>query len=97
MKSNGFEMKVSNIFHLQGGHTVFVGSILEEIEFIAKCRVEVILDGKFYKNITIDGEWITERALSNDVRAISTTEPIDLTEQVISQKECRLKQCDRSC
>ena len=91
MKVSRWEMKVLDVFYLTSGHTVLVGRVQDRKELIGKCMVEIILDGKEIKIITIDGEWLTGNNHPEGHRAISTTEPLTLTPALVVHHDCRLR------
>lgn len=94
MKFSRWEMKVIDVFHLTSGHTVLVGRVQDRKELIEKYIVEIILDDKVIKIITIDGEWLTGNNHPEGHRAISTTEPLNLTHDLVLQHDCRLRVVD---
>lgn len=91
MKISHWEMKVTDVFHLTSRHTILVGRVQGIRELIGKCMVEIILDDKVIKIITIDGEWMTGNNHPEGHRAISTTEPLNLTHDLVLQHDCRLR------
>jgi hypothetical protein len=76
-------MNLVDIFHFQDGRTVFAGSIKGHEEIIWNCQVELIIDEKVQKIITIQGEMIPNKRHPTGYRAISTSESIDFTSEFI--------------
>lgn len=91
MKANEFEMIVFDVFHLQGGRTVFVGSVKGLNKLIQKCQVEVLVNEKIYKIIEIEGEWFFNAQHPEGHRAISTTASINLTTDIVKKQQCKLR------
>ncbi|MDY6782144.1 MAG: hypothetical protein SW833_06260 [Cyanobacteriota bacterium] len=86
-----FKMNVTDVFYLQGNHTVFVGVVEQLEKFITKCEAQILLNNVVYATIIIAGEWMTERSPSNNKRAISTVESIDISQEIITQKKCTIQ------
>lgn len=91
MAANEFEMLVCDLFHLQDGRTVFVGTVKCLNGLIQKCPVEVLVNEKVYKIIELGRKCLLDIKHPAGHRAISTSSTIDLTADVVRKHQCKLR------
>ena len=87
-----FEIKIFELFYLKPNQTVFAGLVLGHNSRLKKCKAQLLIDDKNYKNVDIEGELIMARKHPKGHRAIFTRDKIDLTSEFIKMHNCRLKQ-----
>lgn len=76
------EIQIFNIFRLLNGQTVFGVRIFNHPELIKACRYELRLEDEVRQIINLSGEQILKKTdPENDLRAVETTEKVELTEE----------------
>lgn len=88
-----FVMTVKDTFHLEGGRTVFVGSLESEAKSIPPCECEIVQGNEVKASIWIDGEDFLKGKKTPD-RAISTSQRIDLALHGIGQRGFEIRSKD---
>lgn len=73
-----FAMKVTDTFRFENGRTVFVGELETESSTIPACDCDILVNNEVKVSLRIDGEEIP-RGNQTPNRAISTSQPIDLS------------------
>ncbi|MEM6610909.1 MAG: hypothetical protein AAF652_01385 [Cyanobacteria bacterium P01_C01_bin.72] len=84
------EIKISDIFHLQTGATVFAGLIIGEKEIFKDNKMQLWIDNKEYQTVNITGEMLMDRKHPLNHRAVSTYDAIELTSDFVRSHECKL-------
>ena len=85
-----FEMKIADVFHFKSGQTIFAGSITGREKLINNTKVQLIIDNQKQQIIEIQGEMLVDRKHPLNHRAISTTDIIELTSDLVKNHECKL-------
>lgn len=85
-----FEMKIADVFHLNSGQTIFAGSVTGIEKLINNTKAQLIIDNREQQIIEIQGEMLMDRRHPLNHRAISTTDIIDITSDLVKKHECRL-------
>lgn len=85
-----FEMKIDDVFHLSSGQTIFAGSVTGRENLIKNIKAQLIVDNQEQQIIEIQGEMLVDRRHPLNHRAISTTDIIDITSDLVKKHECRL-------
>jgi len=83
-----FRMRVSDVFRLSMGRTVFTGVIDGDLDLIKSCKCDLLIDGIKRETIDIEGEMITENRLKTDKRSLATTDNVVLDEE--EKKHCEI-------
>jgi hypothetical protein len=83
------------------GDTMVSEALLERIKqkreieghegFIGQCSAEVIGDGNVKQSLVLPGETIPDRRHPPSYRSVSTTESIQLTNNLLQTHDCRIR------
>ncbi|HEY3324968.1 MAG TPA: hypothetical protein VGP72_31230 [Planctomycetota bacterium] len=86
-----FDMDIRDVFYIGGGRVVVAGLISGGDKYIRACQCEVLVEGRAFANIAIEGEWMTEKASDISDRAVSTTDDLKLDRELIARGVCKLR------
>jgi len=85
-----FEMSIADVFALEGARTVFTGEVRGGQKVTSACDCELVIAGVPVARFKIEGEMIPLRK-EGDLRAVSTTEEIDVALVQRAKGQCQLR------
>lgn len=88
---NNYKMDITGVFHLSRGKTAIAGKVKGyETQRIINSKAQLVVNGKPQTIITGLYETIFDRPTRNGLRALETSDSIDLTQDFVDTHDCKL-------
>jgi hypothetical protein len=88
-------MTIEKVFHLRDGRTVMTGRVLHGPSLVRTIRCKLVVDGETRQLLEIEGEILVEKREVSQLRSVSTTEEVTLSDDEVEQSICELRQIGR--
>lgn len=85
-----FEMLIADVFYMSGGRITFGGTVSGTENFIGPCQCEVVVDGKQFAIIKLEGEMMPT-SMHKNLRSVSTLDPLKLDKDLVAKGVCKLR------
>ncbi|HZD69321.1 MAG TPA: hypothetical protein VFA45_10535 [Actinomycetes bacterium] len=84
-------MKIVEMFRFEDGRTVIVGHVRGGPPFIRQRPCELVIDGRVVQRLTLEGEMLPEKRISDDRRSVATFDDVQLTGEDLRSHDCSLR------